>query len=305
MNNMTNLHKTIVAGVAILIVGLIVSNDRMGALQVGDHGGEMIESIAHDGAFGKYAEESVSNLSFAADSFIPEPPRGGDTAADVDQRIIKTGYMTLLVDKILDTIPNINEVAEIYNGFTQNTNSGEFPTGEKYGYVTIRVPSENYEDAVRDIRALSIKVIDESSDSQDVTEQYTDLQSRLEVAEEEEEAYLRLLDQSGSVGDLLQVQRELSNVRVKIESLEGRIKYLENQTELSTITVTLQQEKSLSVPTKPFRFESVVKDALFGAISIAQGVLTVIVWTVIIGITIVLPLGLVYWVGRNLWNRKK
>ncbi|NQV11829.1 DUF4349 domain-containing protein, partial [Candidatus Uhrbacteria bacterium] len=277
------------------------SSGDWGYVMGGDLGGVAMPAV-------QFAEEGMMKSEFAmmdSYSIMPEPPRGGDTAVDVDQKIIQTGYLTLLVDKIAEAVPRISDVATTHGGFTQNSNSGEYPNGNRYGSLTIRVPAESYESSLRDIRALALKVVDESTNAQDVTEEYTDLESRLAVAQDEEQAYLALLDRTDSVSDLLQVQRELSNVRARIESLEGRIKYLGNQTELSTITISLEEEASISVPTKPYRFISTVKDAFRGAINIAQSIVTLLVWVVIVGTIIGVPLGVIYWVGRKTWNSRK
>lgn len=307
---MSNKYKEVIGALAVIIVILAVVNSRVGLFNDGsfrkittsDVGGIGIPMMQYS----EFAETAVSELAMMDErSFMPEPPRGGDTAATADQKIIRTGYLTLLVDGISEALPKVSEVALKYSGFTQNSNSGEYPSGERYGYVTIRVPASAYEMAINDIRALAIKVVEESTNAQDVTEEYTDLETRLGVAREEERAYLTLLDRADSVSDLIEVQRELSNVRARIESIEGRIKYLSNQTDLSTITVSLEEDASVTVPTKPYRFISTVKNAFRGAVNIGQNIITIVVWVVVVGAMIVVPLGLIYWVGRMLWNRRK
>ncbi|MEK7529850.1 MAG: DUF4349 domain-containing protein, partial [Patescibacteria group bacterium] len=151
----------------------------------------------------------------------------------------------------------------------------------------------------------AIKVTSESSNAQDVTEQYTDLQAQLSVAREEEQAFVRLLDRSASVPDLLQVQRELSRVRTRIESLEGRIQYLDNQTALATITISLAEESSLTVPTKPFRPLASITDALQSLVVIGQGVVIVLIWAVILGIGIGVPVYALSRILRALYRRIK
>ncbi|HJN85411.1 MAG TPA: DUF4349 domain-containing protein [Patescibacteria group bacterium] len=305
---MKNVHKIIVAVVVVLAIGAVAVQNRYDETTGSFSGNEMSLGAPGIPSMQVTADSYMESAEIGIVSdkrFAPEPPRGGDTAADVDQKIIKTGYFTLLVDQISESLPKINEIATLHNGFTESSNSGEYPSGERHGHLTIRVPSSSYDAAVSDIRELALKIVDESSSAQDVTEQYTDLETRLSVAKEEESAYLALLDRADDVSDLLQVQRELSNVRVRIESLEGRIKYLDNQTELSTITVTLEEETSINIPTKTFRFASTVREAFRGAVSVAQGLVTIVVWGVVVGVVIVLPPGLIFWAGRNLWNRRK
>ena len=94
---------------------------------------------------------------------------------------------------------------------------------------------------------------------QDVTEQYTDLEAQLRNAKAQEEVYLEILKQAKTVEDILLVQDRLGNIRAVIEGLEGRIKYLENATSYSTITVSLQEEPVVRAPTKEFRLGASVR----------------------------------------------
>ncbi len=234
-----------------------------------------------------------------------EDPTAGPVGGDIEQKIIRNGSLELLVDSITETLTDISEIAKRHGGFTQNSNAGEWSNGTRYGSSTIRVPFDSYDAAMAELKDGAIKVTSESSNAQDVTEQYTDLQAQLSVAREEEQAFVRLLDRSASVPDLLQVQRELSRVRTRIESLEGRIQYLDNQTALATITISLAEESSLTVPTKPFRPLASITDALQSLVVIGQGVVIVLIWAVILGIGIGVPVYALSRILRALYRRIK
>jgi len=240
-----------------------------------------------------YNERAVMQES--SDLYYPEPQVAGETAATADQRIIKTGYVSLQIENVQSGIDTISSLAESLGGFVQSSNAGENSQGTRYGSITIRFPADQYTSALQQIRAVGVKVIDESTDAQDVTEQYTDLQARLGVARGEEQAYLALLNQSGSVSDLLSVQRELSNVRARIESLQGQIQYLENHTSYSTITVNLQETERVSLPTKPFQPGQTLAVALQSVVVVFQFLVEALIWIVILGIGVVLPIGLIAW----------
>lgn len=261
-----------------------------------------------------YAEESIrsmESLGIAADmamDYIEPPitqPTAGETAADVDQKIIKTGDVEIQINDVYESIDEIAQIASVFEGFVQSSNAGERPDGSKYGYITIRVPAESYEAAVTEIKNVGVKVLSESTNAQDVTEQYTDLEARLSVAQDEEAAYLALLGRANTVSEILDVQRQLSNVRSRIESLEGQIQYLENRTSLSTITVSLTEAASINLPTKPFQPGETVKNALQSIVVVGQFIVDAIIWIVILGVGIGVPLGLIYWAGRALYRRLK
>ena len=228
------------------------------------------------------------------------------TANETDARVIQTGYLTLEVNDVYEGVEAVTNIASSVDGFVQSTNAGEYPDGSRYGSITIRVPAERYTDAIGLIRDAGLRVVDESSNAQDVTEQYTDLEARLAVAKEQEAAYLGLLDRAASVSDLLEVQRELSNVRANIESLQGQLQYYDNRTELSTITVSFEELSSVTLPTKPFQPGSTVSDALQSVVVVFQFLIEALIWIVILGIGVALPLGVIGWlVHKGIKKRKK
>lgn len=235
--------------------------------------------------------------SMAPDSFFPIPePTAGQTAADVDQKIIKNGNLSVIVDDVEASAQKVIEVATEKGGFVQHSSVSEREDGTHFGSVTIRIPSNEFEAAVADVKNLAVSVENESISGQDVTEQFTDLEARLNNAKAQEATFLRILDQATNVQDTLAVQRELGNIRAQIESLEGRIQYLENQTSFSTLHISLSEEPSLRIPTKEFRPISEIKEAASALISIGQNVILGFIWLVIVGGGIGIPLAILIWI---------
>ena len=272
---------------------------------------ERIATSVTDVAEPAFYGESVSMQQMAVedmalDSYTAiEPPRAGVIDRSAEQRIIREGWVSLTVKDVGESLRAIENLAEEQGGLVQYTNESEDYRGARIGNITIRVPSEAFSETMAAIRAVGLRVEDDSTNANDVTEEYTDLQTRLNVAQEEEQAYLALLDQSGSVADLLQVQRELSNVRVRIESLQGQIQYLENRTSFSTIHASLEEDVAVTLPTKTFRLDTTIKEATRGVVLIAQWLATALIWVVILGIGVVLPLGLIAWGAKGAWHNYK
>jgi hypothetical protein len=234
-------------------------------------------------------------------------PSAGPTAADVDQRVIKNGSLDLVVDRAQDAITSISGLAAAHNGFVQSSSVNELRDGTHTGYVTIRVPADSFEAAMAAVKGLANVVKNESVSGQDVTEQYTDLEARLRNAKSQEETFLGVLDRAKTVEDILAVQRELSNVRYQIESLEGQRQYLENQTSFSTIGVTLSEEPEVRIPTKTFRPWAAVKSAAQALVGVLQTLVIWAIWILIVGIGILIPFllfwALVLWLLRAAWRR--
>ncbi len=152
--------------------------------------------------------------------------------------IIYTAQISMEVEDVDAAANQIQSIAEGAGGFIQSVSiSGE---ERKSGVITIRVPQEKFYDVLRRIEKIG-NVTNKEISGQDVTEQYIDLEARLKNAEREEERLLAILDQATDVSDMLKVEEELMRVRETIESLKGKLQYLERRVEYSTISVYLEE----------------------------------------------------------------
>lgn len=170
--------------------------------------------------------------------------------AVTDRKVIRTGQITVEAD---DTRALMNEITDLVNASGGYVSASQVsPTGEDRQpaiTITIRVPADDLDDALASIRSLAHEVVSESIQSQDVTEEYVDIESRLRNLEALETELLALLNEVRQQPDadpqkLLSVFTEVSRVRGEIEVLEGRRRLLDNQASLSTITVTIEPTPS-------------------------------------------------------------
>lgn len=241
------------------------------------------------------AYDSSTKNSVRISPPIPAPS-AGQTAGEVDQKIIKNGSLTLVVENVSESIDNLTQLSKTVGGFVQNSDIFEGNNGQKSGNITLRIPSTSFETALKQAKDLATFVSHEQVSGQDVTEQYTDLAARLRNAEAQEQVYLKVLDSARSVSDVLEVQRELSNIRATIESYKGQIQYLENQTSYATLTIFLSEKTTVSLPTKEFRPIDSIKEAVNGLVVVAQSLIVTLIWFVIVGGGILLPIGLIAWI---------
>lgn len=241
------------------------------------------------------------------ESMRPAPPMpaptAGETAAEVDQKIIKTASLDLQVEDVPQAAKRAAELATERGGFVQGSSVSENGAGRKYGSVTVRVPAEKFEDLLGALRSLAKVVRNESISGQDVTEQYTDLAARLKNAKAQETTYLAVLAQAKTVEEILKVQRYLGDIRESIERYEGQMKYLTNRTSYSTVSVSFSEEPSVPVPGKEFRPGTAVKEAWRTLVALAQALVIFAIWFVIVGGALLLPLLLVIWLVVKLVKR--
>lgn len=105
--------------------------------------------------------------------------------------------------------------------------------------ITVRVPSDRFDEALRQLKLLDGEVVTSNVDAKDVTDQFTDLQARLVAKQAEEQRYLQLFPQAKTVDETLKIDAALGSVRVQIEQLQGQINLIKNRTEFSTITMSI------------------------------------------------------------------
>ncbi len=234
----------------------------------------------------------------------PYPDAAGETAADVDQKIVKTGSLDMLVENVSEAVEEMGSLAVQRGGFVQSSNVSEGGNGVYYGEVVVRVPVEAFESAMADLRSLATLVRSESANGQDVTEHYTDLEARLRNAEAQEKTYLDILKQAKNVEDILSVQERLGSIREQIETLKGRIRYLANTTSFSTISLTVSEEPVVRAPTKEFRPVTIVKAAFQTLVVVGQQAVAGMIWLVIVWGGILLPISFVTWLIYRVWKRR-
>ena len=210
-----------------------------------------------------------------------------------DRKIVREGSITLEVEDIAQTMDEVAEMADELDGYVVSSYKHEYERGTS-GYIAIRVPVEEFEEAFARLRQLAIALPYETTTAEDVTEEYVDLEAQLSNLQATEAQYLVLLEKAETVEDMLKVQNELSNVRGQIEQIEGRMKYLEQTSETSLIEVTLQETAGLA---EPWSASAAFQSAVRGLTTFGRGLATVLIWLGIFCWAWVPPL--VIWLRRR------
>jgi hypothetical protein len=160
-----------------------------------------------------------------------------------EQKVIKTSYMSLEVSDFRAAADTVDSIARTHGGYTSDSSVRDY-AGRKVGYVTVRVPTEKFEDAVKEIETVG-DLKEENISLEDVTEHYIDLKARLDNLKRQEERYLDILDMATTVEDVLKIETQLERIRGDIESLQGSLNYLDNRIDLSTIQVQLSEPEKV------------------------------------------------------------
>ena len=174
------------------------------------------------------------------------------------------------LETVLDTV---RLLTESHNGFVATEK-----TRKNSGFITIRLPQRVFHETVAEIEELG-ELQSRDLQGQDVTEEYVDLGSRLVNLENQEQRLLEIMEMGTTVESVLKVENELERVRGSIESIKGRLNYLESRVELATITVYLNLKEEEPEPTFAWfpevNWSIPVRAGLSVISSIAQGMITI------------------------------
>jgi len=221
---------------------------------------------------------------------------GGIDDAAIDRKIVRTGSMTMEVADIGKSQADIAGIAVQYDGYVVSSNLNADKENPR-GFISFRVPAGKFNDALARLRELAVKVNYENTNSQDVTEQYTDLKAQLSNYEATEAQYLELLKKADNVKDMLEVQRELSNVRGNIERIKGRMQYLERTSDTSLIEVTLT--KSVPIGESTWDISGVFKGAVDGLIAFGKVLLSILIWLLVFSPVWIIVLVVIFVIRRR------
>jgi hypothetical protein len=219
--------------------------------------------------------------------------------------VIMNARLTLVVDDPGDAMDQVVAIAEGMGGFVVNANLGQTildsGTEAQRAVVSVRVPAERLNEALDQIQALSnqepqVRAIE----SQDVTQEYTDLQSRLRNLQNTEAQLNQILEEANTTEDVLAVYNELAAVREQIEVIQGKIQYYDQVSAMSLIEVTLLPNEAVQ-PLRIGRWEpaGVARDAVQALLNSLQFIGTAIIWLVVAFLPVILILALVF--GVPLW----
>jgi hypothetical protein len=257
------------------------------------------ETSAGSGADGDYYYDP----SLPAESPAGAPAPNAAPPAQADRLVIRNATLTMVVTDPAESVTQISNLAASLGGFvvssyTYQASLDEAGNAVTRANLTVRVPSAQLDAALAQIRELAVDVRTENISGQDVTAEYTDLQSRLRNLEAAEAQLVNIMDGATKTEDVLSVFNQLVYIREQIEQVKGQIEYYQQSAAMSAITLELIPD-ALSQPLEVggWQPQGVAKEALEALVRAFQGLATFGIWLAIyvlpLAVVILLPLYLV------------
>ncbi|WP_342041680.1 DUF4349 domain-containing protein [Bacillus sp. OTU2372] len=190
------------------------------------------------------AESGKSEKSLTSTE-LPKSEKFIDTAKAQanNQMVIYQAELELRVKNFEHTVQNLEEKAKKYGGYIAESSVTKDGTEQVSGSMKLRIPQAHFQEFLNDAEGQAAEVLKRNINGQDVTEEYVDLESRLKSKRAVEERLHSFMKNAAKTEDLLKISADLASVQEEIEVIEGRMKYLENQTSLSTVSITLYETK--------------------------------------------------------------
>ena len=190
------------------------------------------------------------------DAANPQEPQPIDVNQITDRKIIKEGTIRFETSSAAETQQLIAKTVAETNAYLSADQVSDY--GERKEHqVTVRVPAEKFDYFLEKISASADNLESKNVSAKDVTEEYVDIEARIKTKKELEARYAQLLQRAAKVSEILEIEKQMGDLRAEIESIEGRLRYLKSQVAFSTLTVVYYERGAAS-----FGFFTKFSDAL-------------------------------------------
>ena len=219
-------------------------------------------------------------------------------AATVERKVIKTADVDLEVDRMDTAQKSIIDMVDRANGFIGSMTVTDYDTSRE-AEIVARVPSDSFRTVYEGVKELG-EVTRDHIGGQDVTQEYMDLERRIANLQAQEERVRQMFEEADSVEALLKVEQRLTEVRGQIEQLQGRLRYLKDQVGYSTLTITLYEPGEAPIE-KPegWKVGYHIRGAWSALVSAFRSLVYGVIWVVIAGSVVWIPLLIVIWLIRR------
>jgi hypothetical protein len=194
------------------------------------------------------SESSRDMQNYSISNETEKKEQSETTSMEVpNQMVIYQAELYLRVKKFEQTLQSLEEKVGKYGGYIAESNVSKDGDEQLSGSIKIRIPQKYFQTFLHEAEGQAAEVLQRKISGDDVTEEYVDLESRLKSKRVVEERLISFMNSAEKTEDLLKISDDLSKVQEEIEMIEGRKKFLEDQTSLSTIFITLYENK-VSIP---------------------------------------------------------
>lgn len=241
---------------------------------------EVYEAAAYDTAAGMPAPESGPEESALTSSGTIQPAVTSRKLIRNVNLDVETTEFDVLIDSVSKSVTQLGGYMES-SDISGASISRSYDEQRRYAYLTARIPSDKLDDFITQVDVQG-NITSRSENTQDVTLQYSDVESRKKSLTIEQERLWALLEKADSVDAVIALESRLSEIRYQLESLESQLRTYDNQVDYSTVYLSISEVK-IFTPTSPDSiFTRMQKGFLKSLDDVGTGLLNFSVWLVTI-----------------------
>ena len=239
---------------------------------------------------------AAGDSTASADTGMAEDTASSTTETDfsavrANAKLILRADLSLETQSFDESVTGIEKLTQQVGGYIESSSqSGEL--GARNVNYALRIPQKQFETFLGDIGNLS-HVVSENRSAEDVTEQYTDVETRLATQKSKHERLLRLLDQAEKMEDIIALESALADTEYEIDSLSGEKRNYDNLVDFATVSVSLDEVQTLSTVSGGAGFGARLSQAAasglhgFGTFCRGVAIAVVTVWPIVLLLVIV------------------
>lgn len=245
-------RKWLMAAALLTLVALIVSAAVLGC-------GESGIKAAEEGVATAKGTEEISSSDWGADAEkvsygeeqavraqgegAPAPTQGTSSVLEQSQlKVIKTALVRMELGK--GDYGSLREdavaAAKAVGGYVEDESSSRDGDGFTHATLTLRVPEDKFDELLEEVSSLG-EVTSSQVKTEDVSEEYVDLESRLRHLETQEQFYISLISKAQTIQEMISIREHLDSIQLEKERAQGRKNFLDNQVGFSTITLSVNE----------------------------------------------------------------
>lgn len=216
------------------------------------------------------------------------------SALSTDKKVMKSGSLSMQVKSVDESLKTVNAIASEFEGAVSDSHFNQTVGGVKSGTLTVKVKEENFDQAFARLKEVATVVLSENVSGTDVTMQYIDLQARINNKKAAEVTLQTLFGRAVKISDVIEVTDKLEAVRAEIESLEGQLRYMEAQTSMASITLSMTEDTQITA-NQNFRPVQTFKESIMMLLTVLGTFAKGVIMLVILGLPMMLVYGVILW----------
>jgi hypothetical protein len=217
------------------------------------------------------------------------------TSTGIDTKIIRTAFITLEVKDVTGSVDALKALVTAKGGYLSSSNIQTGYNNRLSGTVVLRIPQAEFENTLAGVKAIgTVKSV--STQGEDVTEQYIDVQAQITSYRNQLAQYNEIMKKAVKVSDVIEIQQQIDSVQTNLNRLEGQLKYLNSRIDLSTITVSLQEPEPVGGESG-HNFVTTINEGIAGFFGMIDAII-IILFTL-------LPLIIIGGIGYGIYRWRK